>query len=169
MDIMVHDMRYTETHVYFFTDDAPFSNFYKTAFIYKGYDLSFSEQGLMIEKALLFEPSKADDIAQATHPYQAKQLGRSIQNHDDKKWGAVRYDKMVAVLKAKFASPDLKSILLETGERTLVEGSPYDRVWGVKIDWQDDRILDEANWKGQNLLGKALMEVREYYQDKQTT
>lgn len=123
----------------------------------------------MIEKALLFEPSKADDIAQAIHPYQAKQLGRSIQNYDDKKWGAVRYGKMVDVLKVKFAEPRLNEILLETGNHLIVEGSPYDRIWGVKIDWQDDRILDEANWKGQNLLGKALMEVREYYKNKQTT
>lgn len=168
MDIIQHSIRYTDTHVYFFIDDAPFSNFYQTAFVYKGYTLQFSEQGLMIEKAMLFEPSKAEEIANASHPYQAKQLGRSIQNYDDKQWGAVRYDKMVDVLKAKFSQPRLKEILLETGNRIIVEGSPYDRIWGVKIDWQDDRILNETNWKGQNLLGEALMEVRDYYRHEQT-
>ena len=68
---------------------------------------------------------------------------------------------MVEVLRAKFSqNEDLKQILLETGDRILVEGSPYDKIWGVKIDWQDDKILDEKNYKGLNLLGKALMQVR---------
>lgn len=75
---------------------------------------------------------------------------------------------MVEVLKAKFAEPRLKAILLETGDRVIVEGSAYDPIWGVKIDWQDDRILDQANWQGLNLLGKALMTVRDYYSNAQT-
>ena len=58
MDKIINNMRYTDTHVYFFTDQAPFSNFYKTSFYYKGYNLQFSEQGFMIEKALLFDKSK---------------------------------------------------------------------------------------------------------------
>lgn len=48
-----NNMRYTASHVYFFSDDAPFSNFYQTLFVYKGYTLQFSEQGFMLEKALL--------------------------------------------------------------------------------------------------------------------
>ena len=109
-------MRYTDTHVYFFTDEAPFSNFYKTHFYYKGYNLLFSEQGFMIEKALLFDKGKASLIAYETHPYKAKMLGRQVRN--------------------------------------------YNKIWGVKIDWKDDKILDEKNYKGLNLLGKALMQVR---------
>ena len=30
---------------------------------------------------------------------------------------------------------------------------------------EDPKILDEKNWRGQNLLGKALMEVREYFKN----
>ena len=42
---------------------------------------------------------------------------------------------MIEVLRAKFSqNEDLKQILLETGDRILVEGSPYDKIWGVKID-----------------------------------
>lgn len=161
MDQIINNMRYTDTHVYFFTDQAPFSNFYKTRFYYKGYNLQFSEQGFMIEKALLFDKSKASLIAYETHAYQVKMLGRKVRNYNDTKWNEVRYDKMVEVLRAKFSqNEDLKQILLETGDRTLVEGSPYDKIWGVKIDWQDDKILDEKNYKGLNLLGKALMQVR---------
>lgn len=70
---------------------------------------------------------------------------------------------MVEILKAKFANPRLKQILLDTGERELVEGSPYDTIWGVKLDWQSNEILDRNNWRGRNLLGEALMEVRDFY------
>ena len=42
----------------------------------------------------------------------------------------------------------------------LVEGSPVDPIWGVGLHFDDDLILDEKNWKGQNLLGKCLMQAR---------
>jgi len=51
--------------------------------------------------------------------------------------------------------------LLMTGSKILVEASPEDCIWGVGLEENDPLILDEANWKGQNLLGKALMKVRD--------
>ena len=114
----------------------------------------------MLEKANLFDPSKVDAIAQATQPDKAKALGRAVQNYDDAVWSSVRYDKMVDVLRAKFKEPFMRDILLRTGDRIIVEASPYDRIWGVGLDVEDTRILDEKNWRGQNLLGKALMDVR---------
>jgi len=56
---------------------------------------------------------------------------------------------------------EFRNQLLETENRTLVEASPYDKIWGVGLEETNDLILDEKNWLGQNLLGKALMEVRE--------
>jgi predicted NAD-dependent protein-ADP-ribosyltransferase YbiA (DUF1768 family) len=47
-----------------------------------------------------------------------------------------------------------------------VEGTPFDPIWGVMIKWDDDRILDEKNWRGQNLLGKVLMRVRNDLKNK---
>lgn len=73
---------------------------------------------------------------------------------------------MVDILKIKFQNPTLKEILLRTDNLELVEGSPYDAIWGVKLDWMSDEILDRNNWRGRNLLGKALMEVREYYRNQ---
>lgn len=158
---IIDDMHYTDTHVYFWRNKAPFSNFYRRPFTYKGYALQFSEQGFMMEKAFLFDPSKVDAIARVTQPDKAKALGRAVQNYDDAVWSSVRYDKMVEVLKAKFTEPFMCDILLRTGDRIIVEASPYDRIWGVGLDVEDTRILDEKNWRGQNLLGKALMEVRD--------
>jgi len=57
-------------------------------------------------------------------------------------------------------NPPLAAALLATGDTILVEASPYDRIWGVGLKWNDPRILDRSLWLGTNLLGKALMKVR---------
>lgn len=155
-----HNMTMTDTHVYFWRNNTPFSNFYKKPFHYKEKTLLFSEQAFMIEKALLFDPSKVDQIAAVKQPQDAKAIGRNIQNYDDTIWNQKRYDAMVKALKAKFTDPELREILLETGDLTLVEASPYDRIWGVGLS-EDDNELYTGDWRGQNLLGKALMEVRD--------
>lgn len=156
-------MRETETHVYFWGDKDPFSNFFHSPFVYKGYQLLFSEQAFMLEKALLFDKSKVAAIVNAKTPKEAKAQGRKVRNYNDQIWSAKRYNIMVNVLKEKFRSPEMRQILLNTGDKTLVEGSPFDKIWGVGIANNDDRILNEANWRGKNLLGKALEEVRDYY------
>lgn len=74
-----NNMRYTDDMVIFFGSSAPFSNFYTHAFEWKGYVVKSSEYAFMIEKALMFEPSKAPLIAKARTPKEAKALGRSIQ------------------------------------------------------------------------------------------
>lgn len=107
---IIDNMYYTDTHVYFWRNKTPFSNFYRRHFTYKGYALQFSEQGFMMEKAFLFDPSKVDAIARVTQPDKAKALGRAVQNYDDAVWSSVRYDKMVDVLRAKFLEE------LHTGE-----------------------------------------------------
>lgn len=114
----------------------------------------------MLEKALMFDPSKVEAIVKATNPKDVKHLGRAVQNFDDKVWKARRYEIMKDVLRAKFSDAGLRQLLLSTGNRTLVEASPYDRVWGIGLSADDPRALNPNNWRGSNLLGKALMEIR---------
>jgi ribA/ribD-fused uncharacterized protein len=158
-----NNMRYTDDIVIFFGIDAPFSNFYLIEFTYSDYYLKNSEQAFMLEKAMMFDKGKIPLILAAKSPTGVKKLGRTIQNFDPEVWDKNRYKIMINVLKAKFANPILKQILIDTEDLELVEGSPYDAIWGVKLDWMSDEILDRNNWRGSNLLGKALMEVREYY------
>lgn len=49
---------------------------------------------------------------------------------------------------------------MNTKNRVLVEASPYDKIWGIGIPADDKHIENPLEWKGQNLLGFALMEVR---------
>lgn len=65
------------------------------------------------------------------------------------KWGRTSVEKV----------PSLAKKLLETGERELVEASPYDRVWGIGYGAADAE--DSREFWGENLLGKALMRVRD--------
>lgn len=54
----------------------------------------------------------------------------------------------------------LKSLLLDTGERELVEASRFDQVWGIGFDAQQALAVPREKW-GQNLLGVALMNLRD--------
>lgn len=66
---------------------------------------------------------------------------------------------------AKFSQhPDLKTFLLQTGERVLVEASPVDSIWGIGLAQDDPRIDNPLQWQGLNLLGFALMKVRDQLQ-----
>jgi ribA/ribD-fused uncharacterized protein len=51
-------------------------------------------------------------------------------------------------------NPELRKILMSTGDTKIVEDSPFDYIWGIGRDGT-----------GQNLLGQVLMSVRQYYKD----
>jgi hypothetical protein len=159
--------RVTDTHVYFWGDPT-LSNWGPAPFTYKENQFYNSEQAFMWEKALCFgDTETADQILETSNPRTAKDLGRLVKNYDEKVWETKRFDAMLNVCMAKFSqNPDRLKTLLSTGNRTIVEASPYDKVWGVGMHWTDDEILDEKNWKGLNLLGKVLIQVREHLRVK---
>lgn len=57
----------------------------------------------------------------------------------------------------------LKTFIKNNKNKTFVEASSYDSIWGVKISENDDKILDPSNWNGQNLLGKVYNELKKEY------
>ena len=50
---------------------------------------------------------------------------------------------------------------IQTGNKVLVEASPYDGIWGIKMAETDKMAQNPLKWNGFNLLGFALMEVRD--------
>jgi ribA/ribD-fused uncharacterized protein len=117
---------------------------------------------MMWRKAMLFDdPATARDILAVAHPRQAKALGRRVTGFDDRVWDEHRFDVVVEGNLAKFGQhPELGAVLLNTGDRVLVEASPLDRVWGIGLSRDDPAAPDPARWRGLNLLGFALMRVR---------
>jgi len=58
-------------------------------------------------------------------------------------------------------SKQLGAFLKNTNDRILVEASPVDPIWGIGMAKDHPQINDPSAWKGHNLLGFALMEVRD--------
>jgi ribA/ribD-fused uncharacterized protein len=103
-----------------------------------------------------------DKILSEYHPMAIKRLGRKVRNYDDAVWKARRFDVVVEGNMAKFSqNSKLGDFLLGTGEKILVEASPNDNVWGIELDENSAEACCPRKWKGTNLLGFALMEVRD--------
>lgn len=119
----------------------------------------------MAKKAKFFgDEEMYNAILNSETPKEAKKYGRLVKNFDAEKWSKVCFDKMYDAVYAKFSqNNDLKELLLSSDfeGKGFVEGSPYDAIWGVKMDWRNPDIDNEENWQGQNLLGKVLNKVRE--------
>lgn len=124
-----------------------------------------SEQYFMYIKAITFGDTEiAEEILlRGKNPKTAKALGRQVKNYDDKVWNEKRYQVMVDANMLKYSqNEDLKQLLLnkEFDGKGFVESSPYDKIWGIGIG-ESEALDDKSNWKGLNLLGKVLDEVRE--------
>ena len=117
----------------------------------------------MYHKAILFDDREiADEITLEPVPSKQKALGRGVRGFDAKRWDAEREKIVEEGNWWKFTQSkegDLRKMLLETGDRSLVEASPYDRIWGVGYS-AAKAAANRGDW-GQNLLGKALMRVRD--------
>ncbi len=153
-------MRETNTHVYFYTGFL--GNWYPAKFKLDGLDFNNTEQAFMYLKARFFNDDlSAVNIWKAKNARESKDLGRLVKNYNDKEWSCVRVGFMIYANYLKFSqNSELREWLLNTGNKTLVEASPIDNIWGVGLGEDNNLILNETNWNGQNLLGKALMEVR---------
>jgi ribA/ribD-fused uncharacterized protein len=117
---------------------------------------------MMAAKARLFGDDRSlARILDAVHPGEAKKLGRAVRNFEDSVWREHAYDVVVRANVAKFGQHDeLRRYLLSTAPRVLVEASPRDRVWGIGLSAHDMRSARPSEWRGENLLGFALTEVR---------
>ena len=142
---------------------ACFSQWWPAAFTVAGATYATAEHWMMAEKARLFGDAEvlAQILAAAT-PAEAKKLGRKIRGFDAAGWDAQKYELVVAGNGHKFGRhPALAAFLRATGGRVLVEASPVDTIWGIGLAADHADAENPARWRGENLLGFALMEVRD--------
>lgn len=138
------------------------SNWYRCKFVIDDFEYTCVEQYMMAEKAKLFHDSiRYTAILKASSPWEYKQLGKQVTPFDAAIWDRACMRIVKAGNKAKFEqNPALKKKLLATGTSTLAEASPKDAVWGIGMDAETARKTIKELWRGQNRLGKILMELR---------
>lgn len=149
--------------ILFWGGESVFSNFHPAVFYdAKGYRFTSSEQYYMFHKAKFHGCwRKAAQIKNIHSPWQIKQIGRTLPKTNE--WYTVHaIPTMRNALLAKFSqNPHMMYVLLQTGNATLAESSPYDDFWGIKLHTNDARAKNPNQWKGTNWLGYLLEEVRE--------
>ncbi len=122
------------------------SNFYEAEVAFEGKLYPTVEHAFQAAKTL--DEQEKEDIRTATAPIKAKQKGQNVTLR--KEWEEIKVDIMYQLLSAKFQNPILRGKLIATGERELIEGNTWgDTFWGA------------SEGKGENMLGKLLMKVRE--------
>ena len=128
-----------------------------------GQRFATAEHWMMWRKAHVFDDhDAARRILDAATPAEAKELGAQVRGFDPAVWEAERFAAVVTGNRAKFGQhPDLAAFLRGTAPQVLVEASPVDRIWGIGLAADDARAADPARWRGLNLLGFALMQVRD--------
>lgn len=139
------------------------SQWYKVAFDIDGIIYNCAEQYMMAEKAKIFnDVDMLVEILETSEQARIKILGRMIQNFDEEVWNKEKYKVVVKANLHKFSqNPLLKDFLLSTGDKIIIEASPYDKIWGIGMNEFDKDAVNPYKWKGENLLGFALMEVRD--------
>ncbi|BFZ16847.1 hypothetical protein BsWGS_19886 [Bradybaena similaris] len=152
-------------YVYFWKKDSCFSQWYPSMFRVDGQSYYCAEQYMMHQKALICQDHEAAaKMLRCRDPAEMKKLGRSVKNWD--LHGQTWEDRCFDVVKRgnlhKFSQNlALKAQLLATDGKQLVEASPVDTKWGIGLAKENSLAWNQSTWKGKNLLGKALTEVRE--------
>lgn len=128
-----------------------------------GITFSSMEKYMMYQKAQIFHDSKImkkileeDDVAQI------KAYGRQVADYEEKVWNGLRQITVYRGLVEKFSqNVCLRKRLKQTGNAVLAECAVHDKIWGIGLSMQDPARFEISKWNGQNLLGFALMKVRE--------
>ncbi len=140
-----------------------FSQWWVAPFEENGIVYPTAEHWMMYTKAMLFDAGViAAQVLATQNPKDVKQLGRQIKGFNATEWDAVKFITVVAGNLHKFSQHNaLKQFIKNTGDSVIVEASPVDAIWGIGMAEDDNNITNPEQWKGENLLGYALMTVRD--------
>jgi ribA/ribD-fused uncharacterized protein len=151
-------------YVFFWKSNSYFSNWYPSDFEVDGIVYWCVEQYMMAKKAELFRDYNSfRDIMASNSQKEIKALGRKVMGFNEEIWSKNRERIVFEGNYAKFTqNPKLKSYILKQKGKIFVEASPYDKIWGIGLDDSDlNFIYNPNNWRGLNLLGFVLMDVRD--------
>jgi hypothetical protein len=151
--------------VFFWKDQSPYSQFHPCKFVVEGIEYNCAEQYMMHQKAVLFgDHPIADEILRNRVPLEIKKLGRQVKNFNSTIWDRNCQEIVYKGNLAKFSQNEkLYNAMMheKNTNKTFVEASPVDAIWGIGHDEGAARKMDPSRWRGQNLLGKCLTRVRD--------
>lgn len=155
-------MKQIDKYLFFYGNKDHFSNFFQANFIINEITFSCGEQYIMYNKAIIFNDlDTANKIINESKPSKMKNLGRKVKNFNDKIWKENReliaYDGLYAKYKQ---NNDLYDKILDTEDLEIIEASPTDTIWGIGMSITNPDIINKKLWRGSNILGKNLMNVR---------
>jgi hypothetical protein len=158
----------TKPNNFHFFYGGPFSQWFKSEFVVDGVTYLTAEQYMMAGKARVFnDDERLAMILEAKNPWDQKMHGRMVEGFNDAEWNKHRIKIVIDANIAKFGQNEqLKKYMFDTGDKELVEASPVDKIWGIGLDEHDPKRFDRKNWKGKNLLGICLMDVRKKFMDE---
>ena len=146
---------------------ACFSQWWKSRFEVEGRAYCCAEQFMMAEKARMFgDEEMLFKIMESTDPKEMKAYGRAVRNFDKGLWESSCFEVVKRGNRAKFSqNPQLLEFLKGTKKRILVEASPRDRIWGIGMGESNPDAENPLKWRGTTLLGFALTQVRDQWED----
>ncbi|GGH27662.1 NADAR family protein [Sphingobacterium alkalisoli] len=144
-----------------------FSQWSESPFTVDNISYKTAEHWMMAHKAMLFSDKKIfEKIINCDKPGEAKELGRQVNGYNDLTWNKKKFDIVKLGNIHKFNQyPKFAEYLLKTENRILVEASPVDTIWGIGLSQDSSEIKNVHAWRGQNLLGFALMVARDFLND----
>jgi ribA/ribD-fused uncharacterized protein len=138
-----------------------FSNLYRREIEFDGEVFATSEHAYQAGKAR--KPAVRKWLMDAPSPSLLAMAAHGLYYWDIAPgWSTTKFDRMRAVLRAKFTQhPDFRDLLLSTGDAKLVETAT--------VDNEVNRLWGEVNGVGRNMLGVLLMELRTELRDNAET
>jgi hypothetical protein len=152
--------------LYFFSkepENKEFSNFYETNFTLDGVDYKSAEHAFQAIKAKTFgDDANFGKILKAKSAQSAKSFGKKVVGFKDEVWTPEKKEgTMKQIVRAKFTQNlELRKKLLDSGDKILANADARDKFWGVGTSATTALAKDPSKWKGENKLGKMLMELR---------
>jgi len=158
-----------EKFTFFWKTEDIYSQWHPSVFWINGIEYNCAEQYMMYQKALYFgDEDTAAKIMLTSDPKEQKALGREVKNFKAEQWDKICKKVVYRGNYAKFKqNKKLYESLLSTHGTTLVEASPFDKIWGIGLRESDHRAKSRETWEGKNYLGEILTQLREAFLEKE--